>query len=86
MPRITIHTCGTDGAQGPYTLSERVIVADLESEHYAGQLIERIAWAVTDAEAIEASAAAAAAHRSPGTHARGNQKRLSVSPPVVARV
>ena len=59
MPRIIIHTCGPDGAHGPFTLSERVTAADLESDHHAGQLIERIAWAITDAEAIESRRATA---------------------------
>ena len=34
-------------------LSERISVADLESEHFRAQLLERVAWAVGDAHAAE---------------------------------
>jgi hypothetical protein len=32
---------------------ERVSAADLESEHFAAQLVERLGWAVGDAHEIE---------------------------------
>jgi hypothetical protein len=34
-------------------LSERVTVDDFESEHFRTQLVERLAWAVGDADAVE---------------------------------
>jgi hypothetical protein len=32
---------------------ERVIPTDLESDHFSGQLIERVGWAVLDADQLE---------------------------------
>jgi hypothetical protein len=53
MPRITIHVSRPTGEDEHITFSERLSVANLESEHYTAQLLERIAWATADAEAIE---------------------------------
>jgi hypothetical protein len=53
MPRIIVqaHTHGGDASLA--TLSERVVAEHLGSNHYTTQLIERITWAVADAEALE---------------------------------
>jgi len=32
---------------------ERVVLTDLESDHFSGQLVERVGWAVLDADEIE---------------------------------
>jgi hypothetical protein len=32
---------------------ERIATTDLESDHFSGQLVERVGWAVLDADAIE---------------------------------
>lgn len=53
MPIIIVQTDADSGAD-LRTLSERVIADNLESRHYVGQLIERIAWAVADATTLEA--------------------------------
>ncbi|HWF26127.1 MAG TPA: hypothetical protein VG275_11805 [Solirubrobacteraceae bacterium] len=34
-------------------LRERVSLADLESDHFAAQLVERLGWAVGDAHEVE---------------------------------
>jgi hypothetical protein len=34
-------------------LRERVNVADFESDHFAAQLVERLGWAVSDADDAE---------------------------------
>jgi hypothetical protein len=34
-------------------LRERVNVADFESQHFAAQLVERLGWAVEDADKVE---------------------------------
>jgi hypothetical protein len=34
-------------------LRERVNVADFESQHFAAQLVERLGWAVEDADQVE---------------------------------
>ena len=43
------------GEAGPVLLDERVSSIHLADGHAAEQLIERLAWAVTDAEANESS-------------------------------
>jgi hypothetical protein len=35
------------------TLRERVSLADLESDHFAAHLVERLGWAVGDAHELE---------------------------------
>jgi len=53
MPRLIVQTTASAGDGADVTLSERVVAANLESPHYTAQLIERVAWATADAEAIE---------------------------------
>ena len=50
MPRIIV-TAG--GPTGIVMLTERINVADFESDHFRAQLVERLAWAVGDAHAAE---------------------------------
>jgi hypothetical protein len=38
-------------------LRERVSSSDLESDHFAAQLVERVGWAVGDAHEVEANGA-----------------------------
>jgi hypothetical protein len=38
-------------------LTERVNVADFESDHFAAQLVERLGWAVSDASEVEQASA-----------------------------
>jgi len=57
MPKIIIQASQAAG-ESCITLSERVIAANLDSPHYTAQLIQRIAWATGDAEAIESGSSA----------------------------
>jgi hypothetical protein len=51
MPRIIVTTDPTDQADdAPVLLDERVYSLHLCDDHAAEQLIERLAWAVSDAE------------------------------------
>ena len=52
MPRILVTADGPDGRQTP-VLQERVVASDLESDHFAAQLVERVGWALVDADEIE---------------------------------
>lgn len=54
MPQIIV-TAKPAGAQGEEAvmLRERVTVADFESRHFADQLVERLGWAVSDADDVE---------------------------------
>jgi hypothetical protein len=54
MPQIVV-TSISAGHDGAVMLRERIGVADLESAHFRKQLIERLGWAVGDADAAEQS-------------------------------
>ena len=53
MPKITVHAVNRPGEPRRWTLSERIVAENLDSDHYVTQLIERLAWATADAEAQE---------------------------------
>lgn len=53
MPRILI-TTDTRGTSKAVLLDERIATTDLDSGHFAAQLIERIGWALLDADSAEA--------------------------------
>jgi hypothetical protein len=54
MPQIIVTADrGAALGEGTVMLRERVTVADLESEHFATQLVERLGWAVADADEAE---------------------------------
>jgi hypothetical protein len=54
MPQIIVTADpGAAFGEGAVTLMERVNVADFESEHFATQLVERLGWAVEDADEVE---------------------------------
>ena len=55
MPQIIVQAAPGD-RPGAVTLQERVNGNDLNSDHFAGQLVERIGWALMDAEDLEDSA------------------------------
>jgi hypothetical protein len=62
MPRIIVtvdpgERLGTLPQQTPVLLDERVDTIHLSDEHAAQQLIERVGWAVADAEDAEHVAA-----------------------------
>jgi hypothetical protein len=57
MARITIEAVHGDGQPRRWTLSERVVAANLDSDHYITQLVERLSWATADAEALERDSA-----------------------------
>lgn len=59
MPEIIITAGAREGEQHP-VLRERVTARDLESDHFAAQLVERVGWALLDAHEIEHEAAAVA--------------------------
>lgn len=53
MPRITVEAVHSDGKPRRWTLSERIVAENLDSDHYVAQLLERLIWATADAEALE---------------------------------
>ena len=57
MPSILIvPDSGTDDVTSRFMLLERVSVSDMRDEHIRAQLLERIGWAVEDAEREEGGA------------------------------
>ena len=55
MPHIIVTA---DHGEGAVMLRERVNVADFESSHFAVHLVERLGWAVEDADQVERRATA----------------------------
>lgn len=54
MPQIIVTADrGAAFEAGAVTHRERVSVADFESEYFASQLVERLGWAVGDADEVE---------------------------------
>jgi hypothetical protein len=54
MPQIIVAADrGAAFGEGAVTFRERVNVTDFESEHFAAQLVERLGWAVEDADVVE---------------------------------
>ncbi len=55
MPRIIVTTDPLEEREAPVLLDERVYSLHLSDNHAAEQLIERLAWAVNDAEDTQRS-------------------------------
>jgi hypothetical protein len=54
MPHIIVTADRTDDrGEGPVMLNERVSATDFESGHFAARLVERLGWAVADADEAE---------------------------------
>jgi hypothetical protein len=53
MPQILVVTDSADKDQSTVVYRERVLSTDLESDHFSGQLVERVGWAVRDANQLE---------------------------------
>jgi hypothetical protein len=57
MPQIIVTADrATHREQTPVMLRERVSMSDFESDHFQAQLVERIGWAVSDANEVEQDA------------------------------
>ena len=53
MARIIVTTEQTERPDAPVLLDERVCPEHLSDDHAAAQLIERLGWAISDAESVE---------------------------------
>jgi hypothetical protein len=53
MAQILVVTSPHDEDAGTVVYRERISPSDLESDHFSGQLVERVGWAVVDADEIE---------------------------------
>lgn len=52
MPQILV-VADPHETDSTVVYKERVNLTDLESDHFSGQLVERVGWAVLDADALE---------------------------------
>jgi hypothetical protein len=59
MPTIIVQAENDQGHPTAVTLSERIVPAEVLSQHYLAQLVERVGWAVRDAEGLERTLAPA---------------------------
>jgi hypothetical protein len=66
MPQILVVTDRQDEAERSVVYRERVIPSDLESDHFSGQLVERVGWAVLDADELESRSGDSVAGERPG--------------------
>jgi hypothetical protein len=46
MPHILVVTDDHDDGRRSVVYRERISASDLESDHFSGQLVERVSWAV----------------------------------------
>jgi hypothetical protein len=53
MPQILVITDSADASAGTVVYRERISIADLRSDQFSGQLVERVSWAVGDASDLE---------------------------------
>ncbi len=53
MPQILVVTDSQTEDASAIVYRERISSADLESAHFSGQLVERVGWAVRDANELE---------------------------------
>jgi len=59
MPQIVVSLNGPESRAGREVLRERVALTDLESELFTAHLVQRIEWALSDADRIESQEARA---------------------------
>jgi hypothetical protein len=66
MPQILVVTESPEEAGRTVVYRERIAPSDLESDHFSGQLVERVGWAVQDADEMEHDVAEPRIPLSPG--------------------
>ena len=64
MPQILV-IADSPQSEGEVVYRERIARSSLESEHFAGQLMERVGWAVGDADELESRPQLPAAQEHP---------------------
>jgi len=53
MPQILVVTDTPEEVASTVVYREKIALSDLESDHFSGQLVERVGWAVLDADQLE---------------------------------
>jgi hypothetical protein len=62
MPQILVVADTPQDTPSAVVYRERISTTDLESDHFSGQLVERVGWAVVDADQLEHKEDRSAAH------------------------
>ena len=75
MPQIIVQARTPNNILGTVTLKERVVPTEQQNDHYIAQLIERVSWALTDAEQLESQT-----NNSPPRWADARQRSLDEPP------
>jgi hypothetical protein len=70
MPQIIVQAHTPDGTLGAVTLAERAVPTEQQNDHYIVQLIERVGWAIIDAEQLESQTNAPDEPTRTNTHLR----------------
>jgi hypothetical protein len=84
MPRIIVIADTPKRSQGSVLLDELVHPVHLSTGHAAAQLIERLAWAINDAEALERTRSRRAQSQQPSKLAHEPSKPSSARQPIAA--
>ncbi len=79
MPRILVVTDEGEGREAVVLLQERVVPGELESDRSSALLIERVGWALVDADEVEQEAPSPTAPPA-RTRAMQPKGRLSLRP------
>jgi hypothetical protein len=80
MPRIVVTTASPGAARdAPVLLDEQVHSVHLSTGHAAAQLVERLAWAISDAEDAERRPGGALESAERRGRARGATRRRTVA-------
>lgn len=80
MPQIIVTADKlADDTDPPIMFRERVSVSDFESEHFGAQLVERLGWAVGDADEVNRRS------RAEGEHRRARQRVIDAAQREMAR-
>jgi hypothetical protein len=56
MPQILVVTDSPGETDSDVVYRERLNLSDFESDHFSGQFVERVGWAVLDADQLEQEA------------------------------
>ncbi len=79
MAQILVVTETPEETASKVVYSERIALTDFDSAHFSGQLVERVGWAVDDADRLEQSEERKLATRRPKLLSQGSPVPASES-------
>jgi hypothetical protein len=53
VPQILVEADRREDGENSVVYRERIHLSDFDSDHFSGQLVERVGWAVLDADELE---------------------------------